>query len=135
MPAIVHLPHPGTSLLLHIGLATATVLVVLALAALLREPGRDGFGVYESGAAPGARVRGMAAAPYFLIAVIFMLFDVEVAILFAWAVAAREAGMGGLIAASVFIAILLAALTWLSMDGALDTGPAPRLARENRDDA
>jgi NADH-quinone oxidoreductase subunit A len=135
MPAVAFLANPGTALLLHAGTAAATVLAILALAALLREPGRDGFGVYESGAAPGAPVRGMAAAPYFLIAVIFMLFDVEVALLFAWAVAAREAGIGGLIAATVFIVLLLAALAWLWMDGALETGPAPRPDGRRGDDA
>jgi NADH-quinone oxidoreductase subunit A len=135
MPAAAPLAHPGIGLLLHAAIATATVVAILGLAAWLREPGRDGFGVYESGAAPGAPARGMAAAPYFLIAVIFMLFDVEVALLFAWAVAAREAGMGGLIAATVFIGVLLAALGWLWMDGALETGPGPRPTQGGSDDA
>jgi NADH-quinone oxidoreductase subunit A len=125
----------GLALLLHAVIAVATVVAILAVAAWLREPGRDGFGIYESGAAPGAALRGMVAAPYFLVAVIFMLFDVEVAILFAWAVAAREVGVPGLVAASVFIALLLAALGWLWMDGALDTGPAPRPERGDGDDA
>jgi NADH-quinone oxidoreductase subunit A len=134
MPVVANVVHPGTALLLHVGIAAATVVAILLLAAVLRERGRDGFGVYESGAAPGAPVRGMAAAPYFLIAVIFMIFDVEVALLFAWAVAAREAGLGGLIAATVFIVVLLAALAWLWMDGALETGPAPRSTQGGGDD-
>ncbi len=133
MPAITFLAPPGPGLLLHVAIATAAVVAILVLAALLRAPGRDGFGVYESGAAPGAPVRGMAVAQYFLIAVIFMLFDVEVALLFAWAVAAREAGLGGLIAATVFIALLLAALAWLWMDGALETGPARRSEGDDDD--
>lgn len=135
MPDIALHSDPRLALLLHVAIAAVAVVAILGLAAWLREPGRDGFGVYESGAAPSAPVRGMAAAPYFLIAVIFMLFDVEVALLFAWAVAARDVGVGGLVAASVFIAVLLAALAWLWMDGALDTGPARRPARERDDGA
>jgi NADH-quinone oxidoreductase subunit A len=55
-----------------------------------------------------------------------MIFDVEAALLFAWAGAAREVGRPGLIAATVFVALLLAALAYLWADGALDTGPKRR---------
>lgn len=44
----------------------------------------------------------------------------EAAILFAWAVAARDAGWLGLIEAAVFIGVLLLALVYLWLDGALD---------------
>jgi NADH-quinone oxidoreductase subunit A len=77
-------------------------------------------------------MRGQLSAPYFLIAVFFMIFDVEVALLFAWAVAATEVGRDGLIAATVFIAVLLAALAYLWMDGALETGPQVRAGRGGR---
>jgi NADH-quinone oxidoreductase subunit A len=120
---IVHSVDPRATLAVHVAIVLAVLVAIIALAAWVREPGRDGFGVYESGAAPGAPLRGQVAAPYVLIAVFFMIFDVEVALLFAWAVAAREVGMGGLIAATVFIAVLLAALGYLWLDGALETGP------------
>jgi NADH-quinone oxidoreductase subunit A len=71
-------------------------------------------------------LRGQVEVPYFLIAVFFMIFDVEVALLFTWAVAAAPLGRTGLYAASVFIVLLLAAVAYLWMDGALETGPLPR---------
>jgi NADH-quinone oxidoreductase subunit A len=111
------------ALAIHLGVVLVVVAAILALAGLLREPRRDGFGVYESGAAPGRPMRGQLAAPYFLVAVFFMIFDVEVALLFVWAIAVEAAGRTGLIAASVFILVLLAALFWLWLDGALETGP------------
>jgi NADH-quinone oxidoreductase subunit A len=114
---------PRAALALHLLVVGLVVAAILAVAGLLREPGRPGFGVYESGAAPGAAMRGGAAAPYFLIAVFFMIFDVEVAILFAWAIAVEEAGRAGLIAAAIFVGALLAALAYLWLDGALETGP------------
>jgi NADH-quinone oxidoreductase subunit A len=123
---------PRAALAIHIAIVVAFVVAILLVAAFLREPSRDGFGVYESGAAPGPPMRGKLAAPYFLIAVFFMIFDVEVALLFAWAVAATEAGREGLIAATVFIFVLLAALAYLWMDGALETGPQARPGQKGR---
>ena len=123
MSELLSLIDPRTALLLHILVAAGFVAAILLVAGLLRERSQPGFGVYESGAPPGAAMTTPLAAPYFLIAVAFMIFDMEVAILFAWAIAAREAGMEGLIAASVFILVLLAALAYLWLDGALDTGP------------
>jgi NADH-quinone oxidoreductase subunit A len=117
---------PRTALAVYVATVVAAVAGILVLASWLREPGRDGFGVYESGAAPGAPMRGLVEAPYFMIAVAFMIFDVEAALLFAWAVAASGSGRDGLMAAAVLIVVLLAALAYLWMDGALDTGPSAR---------
>ncbi|MCE6953030.1 NADH-quinone oxidoreductase subunit A [Cereibacter sphaeroides] len=114
---------PRASLALHLGIVAVTVAAILLVAGVLREPSRDGAGTYESGAPASPPLRGKVATQYFLIAVFFMIFDVEVAVLFAWAVSALELGMPGLIAATVFILVLLAALAWLWMDGALETGP------------
>ena len=123
MTDLLSLIDPRAALLLHIAVAAVFVAAILLVAALLRERSTPGFGVYESGAPPGAAMTTPLAAPYFMIAVAFMIFDMEVAILFAWAIAAREAGVEGLIAATVFIVVLLAALLYLWLDGALETGP------------
>jgi NADH-quinone oxidoreductase subunit A len=114
-------------LAIYIIVVMVVVAGIVLFAGLLREPSRDGFGVYESGAAPGPQMRGRLDAPYFLVAVFFMIFDVEVVLLFAWAVVATELGRAGLVAAAVFIAVLLAALAYLWMEGALDTGPKSRV--------
>lgn len=114
---------PRAALALHLGIVAVTVAAIILVAGVLREPSRDGFGTYESGAPPSAPLRGRVSSQYFLIAVFFMIFDVEVAVLFAWAVSALELGRPALIAATVFILVLLAALAWLWMEGALETGP------------
>lgn len=114
---------PRAALGLHLGIVAVTVAGILLVAGLLREPSRDGFGPYESGAPVGAPPRGRVATQYFLVAVFFMIFDVEVAVLFAWAVSALDLGRGALVAATIFILVLLAALAWLWMEGALETGP------------
>ncbi len=53
----------------------------------------------------------------------FVIFDLEAAFIYAWAVVAREAGWAGYIEIIVFIAILLAALVYLWRVGALDWTP------------
>ena len=57
---------------------------------------------------------------FYLPAILFIIFDLEVVFLFAWAVAVREAGWIGFIEISVFIFILIAALFYLWRIGALD---------------
>lgn len=114
---------PRAALLLHLAIVVATVAAILLVAGALREPSRPSFGTYESGAPASPPLRGRVATQYFLVAVFFMIFDVEVAVLFSWAVSAQALGMPGLIAATVFILVLLAALAWLWMEGALETGP------------
>jgi NADH-quinone oxidoreductase subunit A len=114
---------PRAALAIHILVAALILAAALGLAALLREPGRERMGVYESGAPPGPARLAPVTASYVLIAVCFMIFDVEAALLFAWAGAARDVGRPGLVAATVFVVILLAALAYLWADGALDTGP------------
>ena len=123
MSDLLSLIDPRAALLLHVTVAAGFVVLILLVAGWLRERSTPGFGVYESGAPPGRAMTTPLAAPYFMIAVAFMIFDMEVAILFAWAIAARETGMEGLIAATVFIVVLLAALAYLWLDGALETGP------------
>jgi NADH-quinone oxidoreductase subunit A len=124
---------PRVALLMFLAIAGLVLALALGLAARLRETSRSGFGIYESGAPPGAPLREPLTAQFFLLAVLFMIFDVEAALLFAWASAATESGRSGLIAASLFIVMLLAALAYLSMDGALATAPVPRDRARARD--
>ena len=118
---------PGVALAIHVGLSAAVVVAALVAGALLRErrskPPPDL--PYESGVTPPP-MRGVVDVPYFLIAALFVIFDMEAAILFAWAVAARQASWAGLAEAAVFIGVLLAALGYLWMDGALDWAPKAR---------
>lgn len=57
---------------------------------------------------------------YYLFALLFLVFDVEAAFLFPWAVVFREVGMVGLIEASVFILVLLIALLYAWRKGVLE---------------
>lgn len=85
---------------------------------------------FESGIVPTGGARLRLSAKFYLVAMLFVIFDVEALYLFAWAVSVRESGWAGLIEATVFIAILLAGLVYLWRVGALDWAPASRRERQ-----
>lgn len=112
-------------------LAVYFVLVVLLAGALVgipyllgeRHRQRATGEVYESGLRPTGGARRPLAANYFLLAMFFVIFDLEAVFLYAWAVAARQLGWLALGQAAIFVAVLLAALGYLWGVGALDWGP------------
>jgi NADH-quinone oxidoreductase subunit A len=75
---------------------------------------------YESGIAPTGTLPVRFAASYYLVAVLFVLFDVESIFLFAWAIAAREAGWKGYAVMTVFVLPLFLLIAYLWSNGALD---------------
>ena len=75
---------------------------------------------YESGMLPTGTARVRLSAKFYLVAMFFVIFDLESVFIFAWAVSAREVGWAGYLEILVFIFILLAALVYLWRLGALD---------------
>jgi NADH-quinone oxidoreductase subunit A len=69
------------------------------------------------------------AAPYYLVAMMFVIFDLEAVFLFAWAVAVPELGWVAFVEIAVFVGVLAAALVWLWRVGALDWNPRARARR------
>lgn len=81
---------------------------------------------YESGVRPFESARLRFSVKYYLVALFFVIFDVEAVFLFAWAVSVRETGWPGYAAVSVFILLLFAALAYVWKTGALDWGRRAR---------
>ncbi len=75
---------------------------------------------FESGIISVGSAQFRISVHFYLTAILFIIFDLEVVFLFAWAVAVREAGWPGFIEISVFIFILIVALFYLWRIGALD---------------
>lgn len=78
---------------------------------------------YESGITTTGSGRTRLTARFYLIAMFFVIFDLEVIFLIAWALAVRELGWLGYVEVVIFSAVLLAALFYLIRVGALDWGP------------
>ena len=77
---------------------------------------------YESGVVSTGSARVRFDAKFYLVAMFFVIFDLESMFIFAWAVAVREVSWPGYIAMLIFIVTLLAALIYLWKQGALDWG-------------
>ncbi|MFZ5722838.1 MAG: NADH-quinone oxidoreductase subunit A [Pseudomonadota bacterium] len=84
---------------------------------------------FESGVvgAGGARLR--FPAKFYLVAMFFVIFDVEALFLYAWAVSVQEAGWAGFAIVAVFAGELLLGLWYLHRIGALSWAPAQRRRR------
>ncbi len=75
---------------------------------------------YESGMVITGSARLRFDVRFYLIAVFFVIFDLEAVFIFGWAVALRELGWSGYIEIVIFIGVLLAALVYLWKLGALE---------------
>lgn len=77
---------------------------------------------YESGILTTGSARLRLKVNYYLVAMFFVIFDLEAAFIYAWAVAFRQLGWAGLAEITIFIGFLLAGLVYLWRVGALDWG-------------
>lgn len=115
-----------------IPLAVYTVIAVgligvLLLASYYLGSGKDAADKripFESGMVPTGTARHASQVPFYLIAIFFIVFDVEGAFILTWATAWDLLGLPGLIHITVFITVLLLGLVWLWMKGGLDWGPS-----------
>lgn len=81
---------------------------------------------YESGIAATGTARMRFDVKFYLVAMFFVIFDLEAAFIFAWAVSVRETGWAGYAEILVFICVLGAGLAYLWRIGALEWGRAVR---------
>ena len=131
---------------MFVGVVVAVMLVVPGLLGERhqRKPSRRGERgtgqAYESGVAPTGSAKLRIPLQYYLVAMLFVIFELEAVYLYGWAVSAREAGWPGFVAAAVFITLLMIALVYLSRVGALDWSrqrdrlPAGRAGRREKEE-
>jgi len=81
---------------------------------------------FESGILPAHDTSVRFPAQFYLVAMFFVIFDLEMVFVFAWAVAVRPAGWAGYGGMVAFLILLLLALAYLWRSGGLEWGPAPR---------
>lgn len=112
-------------LALFLVLAVLVVGGMLMLSAVLgqRHSGGAVGEPYEAGIVSTGSARMRFSAKFYLMAMFFVVFDLEAVFIYAYAVAFRELGWPGYIEIVIFIAVLGAALFYLWRDGALEWGP------------
>lgn len=117
-------------------LAVYFILVILLVAGMLavsyllgqRHRAREMNEPYESGIVSTGSARLRFPAQFYLMAMLFVIFDLEAVFIFAWAIAFRELGWAGYVGVSVFIGVLVAALIYAWRLGLLDWGSKGRKA-------
>jgi NADH-quinone oxidoreductase subunit A len=91
-----------------------------------RDWGRAKNEPFESGVVSVGSPRMRLSAKFYLIAMFFVIFDVEALFLYAWAVSVRDVGWAGFVEVAIFIFVLLAGLVYLWRIGALEWAPEGR---------
>jgi len=109
-------------ILVFIAIALAFGLVSLALGRLVRpsRPYKAKLAPYESGSPLFMDARVRFPMRYYIIAMLFVIFDIEIVFLFPWAVVYRKLGLLGLLEMGFFIAILLVGFWYAWKKGALE---------------
>jgi NADH-quinone oxidoreductase subunit A len=77
---------------------------------------------YESGMVPAGQARLRFRAGYYLVAMLFVVFDLEAVFIYIWAVSVRQVGWAGYFELLIFVGVLLAGLVYLWREGALEWG-------------
>jgi len=110
------------TVLVFVTLGAATVAIMLGLSRLLapRRPTPVKLSPYECGEVPYGGSWIQFNIRFYVVALIFIIFDVEVALLYPWAVVFQRLGLAAFVEAFVFIVILLAGLAYLWKEGDLE---------------
>jgi NADH-quinone oxidoreductase subunit A len=112
-------------ILIMLGLGVGFGIGALVMGRFLgpHRPTAEKMAPYECGMPPVGDARERHPVKFYLVAMIFLLFDIEVAFLYPWAMALRDLQWAGFIQIVVFFAVLLAGYVYVWRKGVLDWGP------------
>jgi NADH-quinone oxidoreductase subunit A len=108
------------AVLFGISLFLAILLPILSLSLGPRRPSARKLSPYESGITPIGAAQRKLPVKFYLIAVLFILFDIEIIFLLPWAVTFRFLGLFGFAEVFIFMAILIVGFIWIWKKGALE---------------
>ena len=108
--------------LIFVVIAVAMAVIVIGLGYFLgtRRPDSEKTSPYECGFEAFEDSRMKFDVRYYLVAILFIIFDLEIAFLFPWAVVVKEVGMAGFVAMMVFLGILVVGFIYEWRKGALE---------------
>jgi NADH-quinone oxidoreductase subunit A len=118
----------GWGLTVYVVAVFGLVCLMLGASYLLggRDHGRAKEDPFESGAIAVGSAQMRMPAKFYLVAMFFVIFDVEAVFLYAWAVSVQQNGWAGFAMAATFIVVLLAALFYVWRVGGLDWSPGSK---------
>jgi NADH-quinone oxidoreductase subunit A len=109
-------------ILIFLAIATglAFIMVVLPFIIALRRPDKEKNSAYECGFEAFSNARGKFDVRFYLVAILFIIFDLEIAFLFPWAVSLGTIGVFGFWSMMIFLAILTIGFIYEWKKGALE---------------
>jgi len=107
----------------------ASAIVLLSWLIGYRKPTRAKLSPYECGMTPVGDARGRFSVKFYLVAMCFIIFDVEAIFLYPWAVILRELKMFGFLEMLVYIAIVLVGFFYIWKKGVFDWGKTTSTTR------
>jgi NADH-quinone oxidoreductase subunit A len=118
----VAMPSGYIPIFIFMAIAIAFPVVTIVIAKLVRpsSPFATKLEAYECGIKAASDSRGRYTVRFYIIAILFVIFDVETIFLFPWAVRYRTLGWFGVAEVVVFLAILVVGYIWAYKKGALD---------------
>ena len=130
MPGLAPFEPGMFSLVVYTVMVFGLMTVILILTSWLGEKRKspEKLRPYECGIIPTGLARLRYPVPFYLVATFFLIFDVEAAFIFTWAIAFRPLGWVGWLHISFFIIVLLLSLFYLWKKGGLDWDPVTRIA-------
>ncbi|MBI3474716.1 MAG: NADH-quinone oxidoreductase subunit A [Acidobacteria bacterium] len=116
------MPQNYVPIFLFIAVVGVLIPLTLVLGKIVRtqKPHQTKLMPYECGVDPVDNARGRYTVRYYIIAILFVVFDVETVFLFPWAVKFKALGAFGLIEMLVFLGILIVGYVWIWKKGALE---------------
>ncbi len=120
------------------------ILALLVLAALFaagsffasgllapRRPTVEKYAPYECGIIPGRETPGRFPVRFYLVAMLFVIFDIEIVFLYPWVLVNQGLGLFGMVTIFIFSAMVFESFVYLIAKGALDWGPLQVNERQN----
>src|SRR5215207_1614071 len=127
--------HGWLPILIMIGLGAGFAVFNIGLGKLVgpKRPTPEKLAPYECGMPPVGDARERHPVKFYLVAMIFLLFDIEIAFLYPWALALRDLGWAGFVQILTFFLILAVGYVYVWRKGVLDWGPAVRRPRRQEE--
>ncbi len=107
-------------ILLGVSLLTAVGMIVLTHLVSVRRPTPAKLEPYESGMIPLGNTRERFSVKFYVIAILFIVFDIETIFLVPWGVLFRDLGVFGFVEMLIFMAVLLVGYIYIWKKGALE---------------
>ncbi len=101
-------------------LMLGTVLLTLGYILSPKKPSAEKLSPYECGFPPSSNARIKFDVRYYLVAILFIIFDLEIAFLFPWAVVSKQVGLAALISVLLFLGLLTVGFIYEWRKGALE---------------